>query len=87
MSPRPEDCPVPGQPCPADSPSEVERKVPEWTDSERSELRQQMVERRHRIWLIGVIKRVAQLIAATLLAITVLWDWLVKIIKAAGGGP
>ena len=55
-----------------------------WTDSDKADLEALLKERRHRQWLADVIMRWAKWLAAVALGLTVVWDWVVKIIRQAG---
>jgi hypothetical protein len=57
---------------------------PNWTESDKVALDALIQERQHRKWLFALLKNAAQWIAAIGLGGTVLWDWVVKIIKQAG---
>jgi hypothetical protein len=67
----------------------VDRRKPNpWTDTDRDQLEALIKEREHKVWLTDMLKRWAQWIAAIALALTVLWDWIGKVIKAFGShGP
>jgi hypothetical protein len=56
----------------------------ELSDSDRMALDELILERKHRQWLFSLLKGAAQWVAAIGLGTTVLWDWVVKLIKQAG---
>lgn len=57
---------------------------PVLSPEELSDVREQLKERDRRRWLGDIIKRWAQWLAAVALGVTVLWDWLHKIITHFG---
>ena len=57
---------------------------PDFSDSTRTLLEELAKEREHRKWLVDILKRWAQWIAAVSLGVTITWDALVRLIKHLG---
>lgn len=56
-------------------------KEPEFSDSTKALLAELAKEHEHRKWLLDILKRWAQWIAAISLGVTITWDALARLVK------